>query len=145
MIRLESITADNFKPYGTVMEFPEDYSDTFYIVDTEEEQPWRVAVFRYDTKEIKIIENHPTSKETFEPLKGISVLLVAEHEKPEEYHAFILDKPVCLKKGTWHQVLALTDSAQVKITENLEVPSEFYEYESAKCVYMGDLGRSAEK
>ena len=124
MTRLESITAENFKAYGTVLEFPENYGDTFYIVDTETDQPWRV------------VENHPTSKESFEPLKGITVLLVAEHENPEDYRAFVLDKPVCLKKGIWHQVLALTPEAQVKITENLEVPSEFYEFQEPKGVFL---------
>ena len=69
-----------FQAYGTVLEFPENYGDTFYIADTETDQPWRVAVFRYSSKEIKVVENHPTSKESFEPLKGITVLLVAEHE-----------------------------------------------------------------
>ena len=132
MIRLESITAENFKAYGTVLEFPENYGDTFYIVDTETDQPWRVAVFRYSSKEIKVVENHPTSKESFEPLKGITVLLAAEHEDPENYRAFVLDKPV------WHQVMALTPEAQVKITENLEVPSEFYEYAVPKSVFLTD-------
>ena len=136
MIRLESIMAENFKAYGTVLEFPENYGDTFYIADTETDQPWRVAVFRYSSKEIKVVENHPTSKESFEPLKGITVLLVAEHENPEDYRAFVLDKPVCLKKGIWHQVLALTPEAQVKITENLEVPSEFYEFQEPKGVFL---------
>ena len=136
MTRLESITAENFKAYGTVLEFPENYGDTFYIVDTETDQPWRVAGFRYSTKEIKVVENHPTSKESFEPLKGITVLLVAEHENPEDYRAFVLDKPVCLKKGIWHQGLALTPEAQVKITENLEVPSEFYEFQEPKGVFL---------
>lgn len=134
MVRLESVTKEAFAPFGTVMEFPGDCTDCFYIVDTEEEKPWRVAVFRYSNREIKRIECHPSSKETFEPLKGITVLLVAEHETPENYHAFILDKPVCLKKGVWHQTLALTPEAQVKITENLEVESVFYEYENAKSV-----------
>lgn len=134
MVRLESVTKEAFAPFGTVMEFPEDCMDCFCIVDTEEEKPWRVAVFRYSNREIKRIECHPSSKETFEPLKGITVLLVAEHETPEDYHAFILDKPVCLKKGVWHQTLALTPEAQVKITENLEVESVFYEYENAKSV-----------
>ena len=139
MVLLESVTADRFKAYGTVLEFPEDNYENFYIADTETEHPWRVAVFRYTSKAIKVIENHPTSKETFEPLHGITVLLVAEHETPEDYRAFILDKPVCLKKGVWHQVLALTPEAQVKITENLEVPSEFYEYEEPKSVYLTDI------
>ncbi len=134
MAALESITTEKFAPYGTILEFPEGYEENFYIVDTEEKQPWRIAVFRYASREIKTVENHPFSKESFEPLKGITVLLVAEHDTPEAYRAFVLDKPVCLKKGIWHQVLALTPEAQVKITENLDVASEFYEYEKAKTV-----------
>ena len=94
---------------------------------------------KYSSKEIKEVENHPTSKESFEPLKGITVLLVAEHENPENYRVFVLDKPVVLKKGIWHQVMALTPEAQVKITENLEVPSEFYEFEKAKTVCFGEM------
>ena len=84
-------------------------------------------MFRYTNKTIQRIENHPTSMETFEPLSGVTVLLVAEHETPENYKAFVLDKPVCLKKGVWHQVLSLTPSAEVKITENKDVYSEFYD------------------
>lgn len=80
---------------------------------------------------------HPTSRESFEPLHGLTVLVVATHENPEEYEAFILDKPVCLKKGIWHQVLALTEEAQVKIVENLEVQSEFYDLEKAIHVLVG--------
>lgn len=132
MAKLESITQESFAPFGTVLEFPENYEDNFYIVDTEEEDPWRIAVFRFSNKEIKVIEHHPGSKESFEPLKGCTVLLVAEHETPEAYRAFILDKPVCLEKGVWHQVLALTPEAEVKITENLQVESVFYEYKEAK-------------
>ena len=94
-------------------------------------------MFRYSNKEIQKIECHPTSKESFEPLHGITVLLVAEHETPENCHAFILDKPVVLKKGIWHQTLALTPEAQVKITENIEVESVFYTYDKPKQVYLG--------
>lgn len=135
-MKLETITAESFEKYGTVIEFPKDCTDIFYIVDTETIEPWRIAVFRYSNKTIKKIEHHPTSKESFEPLEGVTVLLVAENETPEEYQAFLLDKPVCLKKGTWHQVLALTAEASVKITENLQVESVFYEYESEKVVEM---------
>lgn len=137
MGQLESITVENFREYGTVLEFPEEFRENFYIVDTDEENPWRVAVFRYSNKSIKKIERHPSSKETFEPLKGITVLLVALPEEPEAYRGFILDKPVCLKKGIWHQVLALTPEAEVKITENLDVESVFYEFEEEKRVVLG--------
>lgn len=138
MVPLESITTEGFKKFGTVLVFPREYDESFYIVDTENQEPWRVAVFRFSNKEIQVIENHPTSKETFEPLQGIAVLLVAENATPEEYRAFVLDQPVCLKKGVWHQVLALTPEAQVKITENLEVASEFYSYQKAKKVVLAE-------
>ena len=127
MVKIESITRENFAPFGTVIEFSPDFDGIYEILETEDEKPWILAVFRYTNKTIQRIENHPTSMETFEPLSGVNVLLVAEHETPEKYKAFVLDKPVCLKKGVWHQVLSLTPSAEVKITENKDVYSEFYD------------------
>ena len=47
--------------------------------------------------------------------------------QPEEFQAFLLDKPVCLNKGVWHQVLTPAGKASIKITENLEVESEYWE------------------
>lgn len=137
MKRIKSITLEYFQPFGTILEFPENFEGNFHIVDTEDSQPWRVAVFRYSNKGIKVIERHPDSKETFEPLKGVTVLLVAEQDTPEDYQVFLLDKPVCLKKGIWHQVLSLTPEAEVKITENVEVSSVFYEFEKEKFVLLG--------
>lgn len=134
---LQSIHKETFEKYGDVLEFPNDCAEPFYIVTKEENEPWRLAVFRYSNKEIGRMECHPTSLESFEPLSGITVLVVAEHERPEEYEAFVLDKPVCLKKGVWHQVLALTDEAQVKIAENLEVNSRFYDLEKPIKVIVG--------
>lgn len=130
MCRLQSVQKDTFEKYGKVLEFTEDCSEPFEIIITEEEKPWRLAVFRYRNKTVKRMECHPLSLESFEPLKGLTVLIVAEHDHPEAYEAFILDKPVCLYKGIWHQVLALTEEGQVKIAENLEVTSEFYDLEN---------------
>ena len=128
MASLEYVTKEAFAPFGSVIAFPEAVEDAFFIVDTEEKEPWRIAVYRYTDRSIQRMECHPYSKESFEPLKGITVLLVAEHDTPQDFHAFILDQPVCLKKGIWHQVLSLTEEAQVKITENLEVTAEFYDF-----------------
>ena len=137
MKTLQSVQRETFLPYGEVLEFPAGIEETFCIITTEEKEPWRLAVFRYTNKEIQRMECHPTSRESFEPLHGLTVLVVATHENPEEYEAFILDKPVCLKKGIWHQVLALTEEAQVKIVENLEVQSEFYDLEKEIRVLVG--------
>ena len=137
MKTLQSVQRETFLTYGEVLEFPAGIEETFCIITTEEKEPWRLAVFRYTNKEIQRMECHPTSRESFEPLHGLTVLVVATHENPEEYEAFILDKPVCLKKGIWHQVLALTEEAQVKIVENLEVKSEFYDLEKEIRVLVG--------
>ena len=137
MKTLQYVQRETFLPYGEVLEFPAGIEETFCIITTEEKEPWRLAVFRYTNKEIQRMECHPTSRESFEPLHGLTVLVVATHENPEEYEAFILDNPVCLKKGIWHQVLALTEEAQVKIVENLEVQSEFYDLEKAIHVLVG--------
>lgn len=137
MRALQSIHRETFEKYGTVLEFPENCSEQFCVVTTEDAQPWRLAVFRYTNKEIQRLECHPASLESFEPLSGITVLVVGEHDRPKEYEVFVLDKPVCLKKGIWHQVLALTDEAQVKIAENLEVNSEFYDLEKPMKVLFG--------
>jgi len=126
---LKTITKESFAPYGTVIKFPEDFTGNFLILETEQEQPWRLAVFRYDNHEIEVLEHHPTSKESFEPLSGITVLLVARNGTPENWEAFLLEQPVSLEKGIWHQVLALTEEASVKITENLDVESVFYKME----------------
>lgn len=137
MVRIETITAETFEKFGSVIEFPQGNQDDFYIVETEEMQPWRLAVFRYTNKGIQRIECHPTSKESFEPLSGTTLLLAAEQETPEDYRVFLLDKPVCLKKNIWHQVLALSQEAQVKITENSEVESRFYDLPDQIGAYVG--------
>lgn len=137
MIAVESITREKFAPFGSVIEFSADFQGEYEILETEEIKPWILAVYRYTRKSIRRIENHPTSMETFEPLTGVTVLLVAEHDTPENYKAFILDKPVCLKKGTWHQVLSLTPQAEVKITENRDVYSEYYDLPEEIRVWIG--------
>ncbi len=91
-----------------------------------------------------MLECHPDSYESFEPLKGIGILLTAKPESPEDYHAFLLDKPVCLKKGVWHQLIALTEEVQVKITENLEVGTSFYELASIIQPVLTDMALAAE-
>ncbi|MFV0503902.1 MAG: ureidoglycolate lyase [Lachnospirales bacterium] len=137
MKKIESITIENFAPYGSVLEFPKDCKEDFFIVETEKNEPWRLAVFRYRNKDIKTMEMHITSKESFEPLRGITVIVVALEESLDDYKAFVLDKPICLKKGIWHQVMSLTPESEVKITENLEVESEYRDLKKSISAYIG--------
>ena len=124
---VEYITEEKFRPYGKLIRFPDDDETNFYIVANDSEKPWRLAVYRYWNDRIRRIECHPDSMESFEPVSGTTILLVAEHETPEDYHAFLLDRPVILEKGIWHQTLTLTGESTVKITENADVYSVFYD------------------
>ena len=123
---LQTISKETFKKYGTVIEFTPAMNDGWEILITEKEAGWRVALLEFSRKHTNMLENHPASKETFEPMRGTALLIAAEHHSPENFEIFLLDKPVCVEKGVWHQVIALSDSAQVKITENLDVACEYH-------------------
>lgn len=128
-MKIETIRRDTFQDYGVIFAFPEDSRESFYIVDQDEVSPWRTALFRFSDKKTAVLERHPNTKETFEPLQGTALLLAASGENPEHFRCFLLDQAVSLKKGIWHQVLALSEYAVVKITENYHVETEFYRLE----------------
>ena len=125
---IEAISRENFTPFGTLIDFTPDFKGGFEIVVREPEGGWRLAVLRFKNRTTDTFENHPTSLESFEPVSGASLLLVAENATPEDYHAFLLDKPVCLHKGVWHQVIALSDYAVVKIAENYDVSAQYHKF-----------------
>ena len=126
-MKLRQINAESFAPYGKVIEFPEDIDERFHVVYTEPDAPWRIAVLRVLEHSIEELEEHPTTAESFEPVSGVAVLLLAKPSDPESLEAFLLNQPVCLYPGTWHQVMTISDHAIIKITENLEVPdTQFY-------------------
>lgn len=127
---IKNITKDNFSKYGVVIDSKPEFIDgKFEVLISEKNYGWRIAIYEYIRKGTKKLENHPTSKESFEPLIGVSLLIVAENPRPSEFEVFLLDKPICLYEGVWHQVLSLSEVAQVKITENYDVNSEFYEFD----------------
>ncbi len=136
MLPVETLTEEKFRPYGRLIRFPEADKTNFYIVASDE-KPWRLAVFRYSNHSIQRMECHPTSLESFEPLEGTTLLLVSEHDTPEQYRIFLLDRPVILEKGVWHQTLSLTREASVKITENADVYSDYYDLPGEVRVYVG--------
>ena len=123
---IQILTQSAFAPFGTVLEFPAESTNRFEIIVREPDHPWRLAVFRDNKRSATKLENHPTSMETFEPVRGTTLLLVAEHDLPDDFSVFLLDKPICLHKGVWHDVVALSDEVLIRITENLEVFSEFH-------------------
>lgn len=124
---IKNITKESFKPYGTVIEFSEAPADPrFEVVVTECNHPWRLAVLRVVEREFDKLECHKMSLESFEPISGTGLIIVSEPDKPDQFEVFLLDKPVCLNKGVWHQMVTLSEETIVKIAENLKVSTEFY-------------------
>lgn len=128
-ITLEPLTRSAFAPFGTMIAFSEHPEDErFEVLIRETSEPWRIAMFRVRIREATRLECHPRSMESFEPVRGMGILLCAAPDTPEQVHAFPLDAPVCLYKGVWHEVITLSGEAIYKITENSEVESEFYNF-----------------
>ena len=128
---IQNITEESFRPYGTVLDFTGAFEGKFEILVRETEQPWRMAVYRPDERSISFLENHPDSIESFEPVRGTSLLVVAGHDTPGDYAVFLLDKPVCLHKGVWHGVIVLSADVVIRVNENLEVESEFHHFDKS--------------
>lgn len=127
---IKEITKESFEKYGWVIEFSECPEDPrFEVIVTEDENPWRIAMYRVIEKSCDKLESHPTSKESFEPISGTGLLLVAPKESPNQIEVFLLDRPICLEKGIWHQMITISEKTIVKITENLEVHSIFHSIE----------------
>lgn len=126
VLKIKTFTPENIKKYGCLIDFQGPDRKGFEICITEPEHGWRIAVYEYDRRFVSRLECHPYSLESFEPMSGTGVILLSEPATPEKIEAFLLDRPICLFKGVWHEVLSLSESAMVKITENSEVLSEFY-------------------
>lgn len=123
---IKNITKDNFTKYGVILEHIKQ-SDGYEPLVTVESRGWIWAVMTFRNKTIKEIECHPTSKESFEPVFGTTIIVLAPLQEPEQTEVFLLDKSVMLNEGVWHNILALSDVARVKITENNDVYKELHD------------------
>lgn len=128
---IKKITASNFRRYGRIIEYPSKQTrskkiNLFRIVLTEPNiKGWRIAYLIVRDKTIKKLEQHPHSFESFEPVKGKSLLYVSPRCEQKAIECFYLDRPIILKKGIWHGVVTLSHESEMKLTENAKV----------KCVY----------
>lgn len=125
--QIKTLSPEAFEPYGKLIAFTPKMHDGWEILIEAESPGWRIALLEFSRKSTNVLEHHPTSKESFEPVSGCSLLIVAEHNSPNDYEVFLLDQPICLNEGVWHQVISLSDKTLVKITENLEVSCVYHE------------------
>ena len=126
MIPIKTLSREGFKKYGSVLA-PEDKSKVFTVVCGEKEKTgWRIGYVIIGPEEVDTIEAHPQSLETFEPVSGTAIILVAPKDKPDEMEAFLLDEAVLVEKGVWHGLKVLSEKAEIKVTENYEVDTVFH-------------------
>jgi len=126
-MKIKRITKTNFRRYGWVIEYPDknkksEKHNLFRIVLKESaSRGWRIAYLIVRDKTIRRLEHHPHSFESFEPIRGKSLLFVSAENLPKKIECFLLDRPIILKKKIWHGIVAQGKEAEVKLTENAEV------------------------
>jgi ureidoglycolate hydrolase len=128
MRQIKYINNESFAKYGYILDFTGNQKDGWEILFKEKSSGFRIAIFEIERHSAKRLERHPESMETFEPISGISMILLAD-SNPEDFEVFLLDKPVCLKRGIWHEVITISEKSKFKIVENDEVESEFYDFD----------------
>lgn len=128
--QIQYITKETFGKFGTIIDFTgREDNPSFEIIIANEEDPWRIAMLRVEERTFTFLEKHPSSLETFEPVEGICLLLVSLKTEQNDYEIFVLDRPVCLGKEVWHGIVTLTEVSKVKITENFEVNTDYFNLE----------------
>lgn len=130
-LRRERITAKGFEPFGKLIEYPNRkaaarHHNLWRVIVCQPRQGWRIAYLVVRDRKVCRLERHPGCLESFEPMAGQGILYVARRKNLSDIRAFVLDKPVILKKGLWHAIVARTRDCDVKITENARVRCDFW-------------------
>jgi len=119
---------ENFKKFGKILEGSKKTHSSkktqYEVITGSKSEGWLLAYLVVRNRVSKCIEQHPASKESFEPVKGVCLLIVAPVKTPDKIETFVLDKPVVLNEGVWHDVVALSEEAEVKIAENSGVTTK---------------------
>lgn len=121
--RPEPLTPEAFAPYGEVLcRDPE--GELFQPLFTDKTSVgWRVALLRTPPGPLGRLHRHPDSEECFSPMSGHPCMAVALPESPDSIRLFRLDKPVCVRRLVWHEVVS-TDESMIFIAENAEITGE---------------------
>ena len=132
MANILSPNSSNMSPFGKIIHYPNKQSkgrkrNLWRIVHNEPAKVgWRVAYLVLLYNSIGRMECHPTSDETFDPVKGKALIFVALNKSLDAIKCFYLDKPIILRKGVWHGLIALDDEAEIKIIENHKVTCRYW-------------------
>ncbi len=126
---IKNISKETFSRYGHVIEYDSSKKENFQVILNEfDAVGWRIAVNKIDAKSVSRIARHPNTMESFEPVTGVTLIIVAPPENVDNFEVFLLDRPVCVNKNVWHATICLSEYSIVKICENVTVESEFHDY-----------------
>jgi hypothetical protein len=125
---IKDITKESIQKYGIILDHINQI-DGYEPLIKVNSKGWIWAILTFKNKTIDYIECHPTSKESFEPVFGTSLIVLSQKEDPTKHETFLLDKHIMLNEGVWHNVLTISDVSRVKITENNDVTSEYFRYD----------------
>jgi ureidoglycolate hydrolase len=107
----KKINSENFRRFGRIIEYPKDKlpqePKNFFRIVLKEKEPfgWRIAYLVVREKTLSMLEQHLLTFESFEPVKGRSLIYLARAKDPALIECFYLDRPVILSKGIWHGVV----------------------------------------
>lgn len=126
------MTAKTFRPYGRLIDYPGKEKkgtarNLWRIVHrAPNRNGWRAAYLVLRDRSIGRLECHPSSDETFEPVKGRALFFVALAKDLSQVQCFLLDRPVVLFKGVWHGLVTAGPETEIKITENLDITCRYW-------------------
>ena len=123
---IETLTPENFAPFGKVLKRdPSGEAFQPLFTDSSADCGWRVAILEVQPGPMTRLHRHPDSEECFSPLAGKPCIAVALPDSPEDIRIFRLDRPVCMRRHVWHEVIADGNHpAQVFIAENAVISGE---------------------
>ncbi|HHX26922.1 MAG TPA: hypothetical protein GX721_09675 [Firmicutes bacterium] len=135
---VRSLEQEIFKPFGRVLEpwsqeipeVTEPGAFDFFVLFKESATSWQVGYLEQKADAFCRLECHPNTPEVFVPLKGESVIVLANTPVQQgQITAFRLDKPVVLNCGVWHGVISLDGLSEILIVENSDVIDEYFDLE----------------
>src|ERR1044072_5109230 len=118
---IKKITLQNFRRYGRLIGYPgkelkSPRRNLFRIVIKENARfGWRIAYLIVRDKLINRLEQHPLSHESFEPVKGQSIIFVTKKKDVRSIEAFYLDRPVIIYKGICHGGARISQEGELKL------------------------------
>lgn len=136
MIKIKNLNKKDLKKYGCIIELARGKKGFNVLFNEKGKVGWRIGYSRLERRPVFQLEAHPESCETFEPVSGTSIIFLAKGNTPKKIEAFLLDKPVCLYKNIWHEVMSISEISEIKIFENYEITGTKY-YKLKKPIDIG--------